>query len=63
MEALWGLYHNAERMVQWLENLAPLLPAEADAARAGIEAEIRSAREKIERIRQSREGEDLYEQL
>jgi hypothetical protein len=48
------LYHNAQRMVEWLRNLARALPR-GDLARRAVAGELRSARRELVRIRLSRE--------
>jgi hypothetical protein len=55
LEALCGLYYDAELLVQWTRRLAANLPA-GHPARPALAAQLRSAREKIYRVRQSGGG-------
>ena len=56
LTALWMLYHNAERLTQWVRHLATSLPR-GDLARQAIASELRSTRREMNRIRHSREGD------
>jgi hypothetical protein len=56
LEALCSLYYDATLLVQWVRRLAAQLPA-GHPARPAIAAQLRAAREKIDRIRHSREEE------
>ncbi len=53
LEALWVLFHDAQRMAEWLAHLLPLCKDDA-ALQFAVESQICSARQRIERIRQSR---------
>jgi len=58
LEALWVLFHDAQRMAQRLEHLLPLCQGDA-ALRDAVGGQILGARARIERIQRSRQGVSL----
>ena len=55
LKALWKLYHNAQRLAQWVRNFGHRLPR-GDLARKAIASELRSTRYELAQIRESRKG-------